>query len=169
MFKAGDEVVLPLKIEKICNEELVGAKSEADVTYLFKIEEANRVLKPRELKTYTQGLADAWELAKKIYDMTCTQVEKIFGVDGGFWNVVREITVEEALAKIEAYEREKEIKVGDVVVIDDDVNALVIDEISEESVFVLTENGCIETRTKKYLEKTDKKISISDLLRQIGE
>ncbi|MBR6538086.1 MAG: hypothetical protein IKT67_12895 [Lachnospiraceae bacterium] len=47
--------------------------------------------------------------------------------------------------------------------------ALVIDESTENTCFVFTENGCVEDWYKVDLKKTGKKISISDLLRQIGE
>ncbi len=169
MFKVGDEVVLPLKIEKICNEELVGAKSEADVTYLFKIEEANRVLKPRESKTYAQGLADAWELLKKVYDMKCETIEQIFDVEGGFWDVIRDFTYEEALAKIEAYEKGKPVCVGDVVECNG-FKGVVLHIFHSGSLNIVYENGIIDTLASvQECEKTGKHIDIESLLKQIGE
>ena len=122
-------------------------------------------------KTYTQGLADAWELAKKIYDMTCTQIEKIFDVDGGFWNVVRKITVEEALAKIEAHEKERGIKVGDEVVIDGEyfIVTKVIKGEPNTTIYGLEKDGEVICYSARQFEKTGKHIDIESLLRQIGE
>lgn len=165
-YKVGDEVLMKAEITKVYDNGVVikvGGLGEA----FF----ANENIDVN--KTYEMGLSDAWELAKKIYHAPCdgglenSEIEEIF--DCKFGSVTYKYTAEEALAKIEAYEKGKDIKVGDVVIIDDDVNAIVIDEISEESVFVLTENGCIEKRTKKYLEKTGKHIDIEGLLKQIGE
>ena len=125
-------------------------------------------------KTYEEGLADAWELAMKI----CHEPKK-----GGLSNaelseifetiiverILERFTAEQALAKVEAYEKEKEIKVGDVVIFMDETKGLVVDEALEDTVFILTENGCVEKWERKSLKKTDKHIGIEGLLRQIGE
>lgn len=71
-------------------------------------------------KTYSQGLADAWELAKKIAlpiaygGITSMEMKKIFG-ESDHCLLLKNFTAAEALAKIEAYEKEKEIKVGSIV------------------------------------------------------
>ena len=168
MFKVGDEVVLPLIIEKSCSEEIVGAKSEDGVVHIYKIEEAKRLLKPRESKTYESGLSDAWELAKKIYDMKCDAIEEIFGVKGGFYEVIRNFTFEDCRDRIEAYEREKEIKVGDVVT-NGKYICVVTNKIDENNSVILYGDGCFGKIENKFLEKTGKHIDIEGLLRQIGE
>jgi hypothetical protein len=118
---------------------------------------------------YNRGLADAWELAKKILNMKMDVAVEVFDSTRLF-DVMDKFNPEEALAKIEAYEKEKsEIKVGDVVEDEEGTKALVIDEGLENTCFVFTENGCVEDWYKVDLKKTDKKISIGDLLRQIGE
>ncbi|MBR2408946.1 MAG: hypothetical protein IKB07_08320 [Lachnospiraceae bacterium] len=167
MFKVGDEVSVKGEITKVCESgvvvkahyfgEVYFARSNMDVIG----------------KTYEQGLADAWELAKKVLlgikdgGFDSNSVMDIFGRVPYF--VFKDFTAEEALAKIEAYEKEKEIKVGDVVEDEEGTKALVIDEGLENTCFVFTENGCVEDWYKVDLKKTGKKISIGDLLRQIGE
>lgn len=125
-------------------------------------------------KTYSQGLADAWELAKKI----CYEPKK-----GGFSNIeLMEIfgtaiiegiydrfTVEEALAKISEYEREKEIKVGDVVE-RNGFKGVVLHIFHSGSLNIVYENGIIETLASvQECKKTGKHIDIEGLLKQIGE
>jgi len=126
-------------------------------------------------KTYVDGLKDAWELAKKILYGIDEQLIEIFelNVKPAFFNlthkraIINDYTPEEVLAKIEAYK--KEIKVGDVVEDEEGTKALVIDEATENTCFVFTENGCVEDWYKMDLKKTGNKISIESLLRQIGE
>lgn len=69
---------------------------------------------------YNRGLNDAWELAQKLYlpegygGFHHTKIVQIFNCD--YLYVPTKYTVQEALAKIEAYEKdENTIKVGDVV------------------------------------------------------
>lgn len=66
-------------------------------------------------KTYEEGLQDAWELAKKIDLFDTEERTKIFGYITSEY-IKEHYTVQEALAKLKAYEEEKEIKVGDVVI-----------------------------------------------------
>ena len=71
---------------------------------------------------YEQGLADAWDAARKIClnecdgGMTPTEVNKIFGV-GFYRDALLEYSASEAIEKIRQYEQEKEeqIQVGDEV------------------------------------------------------
>jgi len=171
MFKVGEEVLIRSKVLEV---------NPANLTYDCEIGIGGRRYGyeiPAECivftdKTYSDGLNDAWELAKKIYDTTHADRNKIFGMDNscnGIKNVFDMFKPEEALAKIEAYEKEKEIKVGDVVEDEEGTKALVIDEATENTCFVFTENGCVEDWYKMDLKKTGNKISIESLLRQIGE
>lgn len=119
---------------------------------------------------YNKGLKDAWELARKISDMDYDAIEKALGIVGNLWMVVREMTAEEALAKIEAYEREKEIKVGDVVKMSKAGFDGIVTLIKGGNAFVMYDDGsCGEWKADKLI-KTGKHIEgIESLLRQIGE
>lgn len=126
-------------------------------------------------KTYTQGLADAWELAKKIlfkeYGYSAQQIYDIFG--GGAMQTVKNLTIEEALAKLEAYEKEKEIKVGDVVYYGTDEytsTQSIVTRIEGDVVYTVYADGsCGKEHYPSDLKKTGKHIDIESLLRQIGE
>ena len=63
---------------------------------------------------YNKGLEDAWELAKKLYEMKSKEFDEAFG-NVHYADVFYYYTPQETLAKLEAYEKEKELKVGDVV------------------------------------------------------
>lgn len=126
-------------------------------------------------KTYEQGLADAWELAKKIVlgieegGFSYRQLEEIFDASDSN-EVFERFTLEEALAKIEAYEKEKEIKVGDVVHHMGGKTFIVTYIHDDGHVSGITEEGGIYSRVGiGNVVKAGKHIDIESLLRQIGE
>jgi len=118
-------------------------------------------------KTYSDGLSDAWELADKLNNMKLADIVEVFGIDIAREEVFKEISPQEALAKIEAYEKEKEIKVGDVVKYG--VCTCVVTVAYTETAEVLFGDGTFGTIVKEKAEKTGKHIDIESLLRQIGE
>lgn len=69
-------------------------------------------------KAYDKGLSDAWDAAKKIFDMDGDTIVEVFD-DYSPYNVTQKCTAAEAIAKIKAYEdkqkQDAEIKVGDEV------------------------------------------------------
>ena len=166
-YKVGDEVLIKGRI-------LVVDHTDRDYPYEVRIDEKsieNLWISEdmiAESKTYAQGLADAWELAKKILNMKIDVAVEVFDCTRLF-DVMDKFNPEEALAKLESYEKEKEIKVGDVVSFEDETKALVVDEALEKAVFVFTENGCVEKWDRTLLKKTGKHIDIESLLKQIGE
>lgn len=125
-------------------------------------------------KTYSDGLNDAWELAKKVIlatDDGGISLNDITEIFGSAYCALRDFTYEEALAKIEAYEKEKEIEVGDVVK---------FEGLHEEKYGVVsvrrcgTVNGIRADGTpfswnKNDCTKTGKHIDIESLLKEIGE
>jgi len=149
---------------------VVGTVTDVNPTALFAYtvaDEAGTVyfypataLEPYIEKTYEEGLADAWELAKKIAKMSCDECRDIFG-KGGFHLVAYGFTVEEALAKIEAYEQGKEakdFKIGDEVIMLDYHNrtmkGCVVGFYTDESFYVADKNGGICEWEKDRLTKT---------------
>lgn len=175
-YKAGDKVSIKATVENV-SDDIVRIYAEGYGERSFNLEYA-----PIEQKTYEQGLADAWELAKKIYDTTHADRNKIFGMDNscnGIKNVFEMFTPQEALAKIEAYEKEKEIKVGDEVfpfvdlqddsMKNDKKNYGVVTGIYPNMYQVLMKNGDCCDFIKEKCEKTGKHIDIEGILKQIGE
>jgi hypothetical protein len=68
---------------------------------------------------YKRGLADAWEAARKIctnWVLPDSVLSEIFGMGKTIDDIMKENTASEVIAKIRAYEQEKEeIQVGDEV------------------------------------------------------
>lgn len=168
MFKVGDEVYVKAQVVDIDVKTFEGYNHK--VQFLDSINNEWDWVSQSAIsdKTYEQGLADAWTLAKKILEMCGEKREEVLGL-GSYANILEFVAPQEALAKIEAYEKEKSVCVGDVVEDEEGTKALVIDKGTENIYFVFTENGCVEEWYKRDLKKTGKKISIGDLLRQIGE
>lgn len=172
MYKVGDEVLVKAEVKDDDGHggkliKLKGIDGLAPVW--FEVYE----LIPAD-KTYESGLHDAWELAKKIAGeskdggIPCDAMCVMFGTDI-LPIIFTNFTFEDCRDKIEAYEKEKEIKVENVVEDNEGTKALVIDEATENTCFVFTENGCVEEWYKRDLKNTGKKISIESLLKEIGE
>ncbi len=126
---------------------------------------------------YEKGLNDAWELAQKIvcYEgdggMSQRELEKIF--DSFNTCEIMCLSYFEALAKLEAYEKANEIKVGDVVTIfprsGGQYDAIVIMVNIENHINVIYADGVTADNVPPQLyKKTGKHIDLTDLFKQIG-
>lgn len=171
MYKVGDEVFVKGEIVEVIKDVPYPIKVEVcctTVPLLFTEEELFTVR-----KTYEQGLADAWELAKKIAKMSYDECRDIFG-KGGFHLVAYGFTVEEALAKIEAYEKkENEIKVGDEVIHETDSTKrqFFVTYIGGNMISGIEKNGDTHgfSFPNQYIRKTGKHIDIEEFLKQLRE
>lgn len=166
MFKVGEEVLIRAKVLEV-NPENLTYDCEIGIggrRYGYEIPAECIVFTD---KTYSDGLNDAWELAFKIAKMNMTEITKIFGC--GYSAISSLFTAEEALAKIEAYEKEKEIKVGDVVKHTTESIEGVVTMVTDVDAYITWIDGSCGHRELEYLIKTGKHIDIESLLRQIGE
>lgn len=170
MYKVGDEVLVKGEIVSVDEEVPYPVEVRVCACSLplcFTEEELKLAT-----KTYEQGLADAWELAKKIVlkaekgGFNYDDFVRIFGI-GDYTTLFEKMTVEEALAKIEAYEKEKEIKVGDVVRCESHI--CVVTHLVHNNAYVMWDDGSNGCYKLNDLKKTGKHIDIELLLRQIGE
>lgn len=122
---------------------------------------------------YEKGLNDAWELAKKLELNECDggfssdTIAKAFGCT--VYDTFRLFTPKQAIAKIEAYDESKEIKVGDVVFNDrEDIKAVIIDSAVAEGTWqVYTEDCCVELWKECEFKKIGRTVDIENLLEQI--
>lgn len=171
MFKVGDEVFVKAKIKRVDETDTVRPYLVYIDAVLNNAWITADVLE--ETKTYEQGLADAWELAKKIYDspydggLTNEAIEEIFGCE--FGSITRKYTAEEALAKIEAYE--KEIKVNDIVKVKGESGLGIVTAVCPTGVaYVMWKDGSGGDYELSELETTGRTAEGLDLLlRQIKE
>lgn len=133
---------------------------------------------------YEQGLNDAWELVKKIVlkaekgGLNYNDFKNIFGV-GDYVSVLENLTPQEAIAKLKAYEEAQKIEVGDVVfcslVAEDDNdtenkdNYGVVTGIYRDHYEILMKNGDTTGFKKENCKKTGKHLDLASILEQIGE
>ena len=125
-------------------------------------------------QAFNQGAEAAWELARKINDMDIYDTEEIFIEAGAFHlgNVLENYTYPEAAAKVAEWEKAKEeIKVGDVIRIneDSDFYGLVININPESRIaFVVSENRSLSFISLECCIKTGRHIDVDSFLKQIG-
>lgn len=127
-----------------------------------------KMIKEIKEEAYNKGLNDAWELARKLYDNKCDELGKIFGIWDSFYEIIRNCTPQEALAKLKSYEDSK-IEVGDVVLIYGE--EAVVTRVVDEHANILFGDGVTNNMPVKDLvgDKTGKHIEITSLLEQISE
>ena len=126
-----------------------------------------------QAEAYNKGLEDAWEFVRKTN--TARSPQECFGLldffdVANYRDIYVEYTPQEALLKLEAYEKEQtEIKAGDVVV-HLDTKGVILDFIdsTDDEMVVLNENGCVEEWKHSQCKKTGKHIDIQSVLQQIG-
>ena len=124
-------------------------------------------LEMERMKALNDGRNEVWELAKKLWYMGTVNCNDIFGYKF-LIDIIDNFTPQEALAKLEAYEKEQnEIKVGDIVYNDDTMEEGVVTHIDNDEVFMLYDDGSCGN-TYGNLTKTGKHIDIQSVLKQIG-
>lgn len=119
------------------------------------------------------GQNEAWELARKIFDMETNDIEDIF-IKEDAWNlgtVLNNYTYQEAAAKVAEWEKAKEeIKVGDEVEKNDlrDVR-FIVTFTNGRLMSGVTQDGFVFANEKpKEWHKTGRHIDIDGFLKQIG-
>lgn len=124
-------------------------------------------------EAYERGLNDAWDAARKInmeaYDggFSVSDLEKIFAINSNC-AIMRTFTAKEAIAKIKAYEAEKdEIRVGDEVRrISDGMKYVVVDPKNEFGrVCGFSMNGIWYGECPNALRKTGRHFDIESILK----
>lgn len=125
-----------------------------------------------EMKVYSKGLNDVWEFVRKTGTVEnreeAMKIIDFFGVEN-YRDIYRNFTPQEALAKLEAYE--KKIEVGDVVRLKGSDKEYVVTTIDEDR---CNEIYCGVSKDGRWfsqcnVEKTGKHIDIQSVLSQIAE
>ena len=130
-------------------------------------------------EVYIKGLNDAWELARKIVldvsegGMPERDMISMFGEKWTVSDILKNYTPQEALAKLEAYEKEQnKIKAGYIYEIMGKFCAVVqVDEFNKEYHIIWCDGGTdkIPFDAPIGFKKTGKHIDIQSLLEQIKE
>lgn len=139
-----------------------------------KIEDIDDMLAEYDLKkeSYEKGLQDAWELARKIFSSeekggySAEELDEIFGFSY-LAQILWEYTPQEAIAKIESYEQEQEIKMGDEVENPNNPKKYIVCNIKTGASIStdLRETALLEL---SCWQKTGKHIDIQQILDGIG-
>ena len=125
-------------------------------------------------EAYIKGLEDAWNLAIKLWlpssygGLKGSEVMNIFDCD--YYAIAKLYTPQEALAKLEAYEKENEIKVGDVVEIESTKECYVILAIYGKIIWGYSCEGNespLQELDGVTITKTGKHIDITSALEQL--
>lgn len=166
-YKVGDEVLVKAVINDICVGEV--HPYEVKAADNPRCGRSARVVYVREedvLPVPDMTAEEVWEIAKNLFaNYSNAELDEIFGKGWSFPKLM-ELTPQEAKAKIEAWEAEKEIKVGDVVKDCNGKIGVVISKGTSDN--VLFNDGSTWNYTDRTLEKTGRHIDIEGLLKQIG-
>lgn len=175
-YKVGDEVIAKVRISEVYEKnnypyEAVNV-SHRNKARSIALRESDIIQKP------DMTAEEAWEIAKKILlypnqgGYNSGELEEIFGRTEHLW----ELTPQQAKTKIEAWEAEKGIEVGDEVALKDN-------PYKDDSKFFVTkldkkenrisgvsgfDGGVFWGRNIMKYQKTGRHIDIDGLLKQIG-
>ena len=119
---------------------------------------------------YKQGIDDAWEFTKELYDhLQEEDVQDLFGVKYGLREVLGKYTYTEAFEILKEYKEKNTIKVGDVIRKKTHETFLVVTHCGKQVFEGIDEDGNIHSHAFEGYEKTGKHIDIKAILEQIGE
>lgn len=173
-YKVGDEVIVKVRISEVYEKnnypyEAVNV-SHRNKARSIALRESDIIQKP------DMTAEEAWEIAKKLFaDYSNAELDDIFGKGWSFPKLM-ELTPQQAKAKIEAWEAEKEIKVGDVVRVtlgkldEGETDTALITWVHENNWYdLIMKNGLgLIYVNGERIKKTSRHIDIDGLLKQIG-
>ena len=171
-YKIGDEVLVKARIIGSRNGvSRLLVQSQQDKFFV----ENNNVIPAQDMTA-----EEAWEIAKKLKQMNKDELLEAFRTNVEYI-VLRDFTPQQAKAKIEAWEQEKKIRVGDVVTITNNdptsitngktVHTGVITSAHSDNYYdlILGDGLAWSYVAGEKLKKTGRRIDITGLLEQIGE
>lgn len=157
-YKVGDEVLVKAKIIN-GTRRYFGVEIEDN---RFDVCEDDIVPVPE------MAAEEAWGIAKNLFaDYSNIELDEIFGKGWSFLKLM-ELTPQEAKAKIEAWEQEIKIRVGDVVDHNGEIGIVTNTDDTEGFYNVLYGNGSTSAHDRRNLKKVGRHIDITGLLNQIG-
>lgn len=118
-------------------------------------------------KSYEDGMNDAWNVAKKFYEMTPTDSKDCFDVIGIFKDVIQKFTAQQAKDAISAWENDKKIRVGDIITANDSDTKCIVVDMDDYNLYTLNENGKFDVILTVDAKKTGKQINVDYFIKQI--
>lgn len=174
-YNVGDKFLINIKeLVKSNNDEML-YKSDC-YGIIFSEEQLDKLQKyendvTQNSEAYIKGMEDAWNLAIKLWlptnygGVTDSEVRNIFDCD--YYAIAKLYTPQEALAKLEAYEKSKEIKAGDVVESINTGRIGVITKVEENGKYVIFADGTSGMFAHDDIRKTGRHIDITSVLEQL--
>lgn len=164
-FKVGDKVLVEAEITNIFDGWYNLKTTYRGASICMMEMQANKVYPLSAGKTYEDGMAEAWEVARRIaWDPDRVRVFGTFDLE----HIFKDHTWQEAAAKIKAYEDAQEICVGDVVKITTGAFEGVVTKVKEEGYYVIFGDGSSGKFKKSAIKKIGRTIDIAGLLAEIG-
>lgn len=121
--------------------------------------------------TYTDGLNDVWNFIKTLRKMPNLEAKEVFGYDY-LYGIVDNLTPQEALSKLDSYEKSKSINVGDIVIVKNDSpsdgKGVVTRKFGNEVTVMWHDGSAGEWRIDE-LTKTNEHIEINAIIKQLME
>ena len=167
MYKVGDEVLIKGEVIEVMSNVPYPTKvkiGKDEDAYLFSNDEI--CFADKIVKTYEMGLNDAWELAKKIYTLKPDEREKMLGYQS-MKAILEDLSAEYVADRIEAYEKEKEIKPTDIV--EYNGKNWVVTEVYKGEYSLWNGKNVVHTANVKKVGSVESIKPLEELLRQIGE
>lgn len=167
-YKVGDEVL----VKGVINDIYVGEKKPYAVKSVDNnfCRDTARVIYIREediIPVPDMTADEAWEIARKIEIMRSDVLLEIFDMNSSYC-ILQDFLPQQAKAKIEAWEAEKEIKVGDEVEFNGEIGVVTKIDGAEGFYSLLFKNGETGAYQAKRIKKTGRHIDIDGLLKKIG-
>lgn len=170
-YKVGDEVLVKCRINYVDN----------DVSLPYKVSRAGCISgfsKPLYILAgdddiETMTAEEAWKLAIKLRYMDFEDKIELFNLDPSssreaWLEIMENMSPESVRDKIEAWEAEKNINVGDVVIRCGE-SCIVTNKSRNDGFYdVLFEDGTTGAYQRSSLKKTGRHIDIEGILKQIG-
>ena len=171
-YKTGDKFVIEIGAERLGDPILYRIKGFNTLVFddngLDKLEryDADAKANADYNSGYEDGLRDAWECEKRIYDMTGKERKECFCRDS-LYQLMTELTASEAIAKLKEYEaKQAEIKVGDEIINEGDKG--VVTCVNRDVCDVIWFDGSVnEAFEKRNLRKTGRHYDIDSILEQL--
>lgn len=172
-YKVGDEVLVRVKIigcsENGVYDVMANRANILETSLIDKI----HIREDDIVQDQDMTAEEAWEIAKKLFaGYSDTELDEIFGKGWSYCKLM-EFTPYEAKAKIEAWEQEKKIRVGDEVEITYSGNKFFVSQIDSDNQGFLYNGfdknfGIYHDWARNQLKKTGRHIDFDKILEQIG-
>lgn len=151
-YKPGDKFII--EIER-CIENCAPPNYRMKKCFFSLSETSLCNLEPYSKEAeYQRGLDDAWEASRRILLLKASDVGTVFNMPYWF-DVFKNYSAQEAIAKLCAYEEAQEIHVGDEV--ETVCEKFVVTLIGNDNYFGVEKGGALISANKNYCKKTGRR------------